>query len=50
MTAIPAAIARPTPQPFLSVERIRYSDSGPSWSATKKPSPETDGERVQEGA
>src|SRR5262249_19390894 len=39
MTAIPAAPASPPSQPFRSVERIRYSDSGPSWSATKNPSP-----------
>src|SRR5512132_595563 len=39
MTAIPEAIASPTSQPFRSVDRIRYSESGPSWSATKKPRP-----------
>src|SRR3954467_9728050 len=36
---MPAPIARPTAQPPRSVERIRNSDIGPNWSATKKPSP-----------
>src|SRR6185369_7753363 len=32
-------MASPTAQPRRRVERIRKSDIGPSWSATKKPSP-----------
>src|SRR3954449_9070746 len=36
---MPAPIAKPTPQPPRSVERIKNSDIGPSCSATKKPSP-----------
>src|SRR4051812_2135206 len=36
---MPAPIATPTAQPPRNVERIRNSDIGPSWSATKKPRP-----------
>jgi hypothetical protein len=38
-TAIPAPMARPTRQPARSVDRMRKSDIGPSWRATRKPSP-----------
>src|SRR3954454_12729962 len=36
---MPAPIASPTAQPRRSVERMRNSDIGPSWSATRNPSP-----------
>src|SRR3954465_13480627 len=36
---MPAPIASPTVQPRRSGERLRNSDIGPSWSATKNPSP-----------
>ena len=49
MAAIPAAIASPTTKPFRSVERIKYSESGPSWSATKKPEAAADCEGVHVG-
>src|ERR1700720_247014 len=37
--AIPAPIAIPTRHPLRSVDLIRKSDIGPSWRATKNPSP-----------
>src|SRR5215212_11303936 len=36
---MPAPMASPTPQPARKVERMSSSDIGPSWRATKKPSP-----------
>src|SRR3954468_19750967 len=39
MTATPAPMASPTRTPSRSVERISSNDIGPSWSATRNPSP-----------